>query len=82
VDGPPGSLNDPTVVSEPRSTKGMTEAAGPFAQKAATVVQCRSVAEKPSTAVQAASGSLCRNDDTGKVSGLKLEVSLLLVRLF
>jgi len=36
-------LNVPTVVSEPRSTKGKTEAAGLFAQKAATTVQAVSV---------------------------------------
>nr|ABD32194.1 hypothetical protein MtrDRAFT_AC148343g10v2 [Medicago truncatula] len=50
VPPPPPDL---TVVSEPCSTKGTTEAAGPFAQKVATAVQCRSVADKPATTIQA-----------------------------
>jgi len=37
----------------PGSMKGTTEAAGPFAQKAATMVQCRSFAEKIATTIQA-----------------------------
>jgi len=45
--------HDPTVVSEPPSMKGTTEAADPFAQKAAIAIQCRSVAEKPVTTIQA-----------------------------
>jgi len=43
VDGPPDSPSDPTVASEPGSTKSVTEAAGPFAQKAATAIQAVSV---------------------------------------
>ena len=50
---PLATPSDPTVVSKPRSTKGTTDAADPFAQKAATAVQCRSVAEKPATTIQA-----------------------------
>jgi len=53
VDGPPGSPREPIMVSESRSTKGTTEAAGPFTQKGEMAVQCRSVAEKPITAIQA-----------------------------
>nr|ABP02614.1 hypothetical protein MtrDRAFT_AC139526g32v2 [Medicago truncatula] len=49
----PDSPHDQTVASEPSSTKGTTEAASPFAQKATTVVQCLSVAEKPATTIQA-----------------------------
>ena len=45
--------SDPTVVSEPHSTKGTIEATDPFVQKAATAVQCWSVAEKSATAIQA-----------------------------
>jgi len=32
VDAPPSSPHDPTVVSEPGSTKGTTEAAGPLGE--------------------------------------------------
>jgi len=63
VDGPPGSPNDdPTVVSESRSTKGTTEAAGLFAQKAATTVQCRPVAEKLATEIQASKSFRLREE--------------------
>ena len=47
----------------PGSTKGTTEAADPFAQKAATAVQvCRSVVEKPSTVIQASKSFRLREE--------------------